>query len=149
MTTPSREIEHFVTDSTLIHLHRHLFLHTTQMDPIFGVLLKSDLPYHSKVTQLDDILRFQLLIFMYDFDKNRLSIGLSWFSERIENVHNQTLSARGKNIHKDSMHLYGLSSSFTFKYISSSSALVRTVSGELWCSAKVGHSHFGRGTKIL
>ena len=43
-----------------------------------------------KILKLDYILKLQQLLFMHDFDMNRLPSGLNWLFQRVENVHNRT-----------------------------------------------------------
>ena len=66
-----------------------------------------------KILKLDDILSLQQLLFMHDFDKNRLPTGLNWLFQRTENVHNRlTLPsfARGLHAQRFNTSTYGLSS---------------------------------------
>ena len=62
-----------------------------------------------KVLKINDILRLQQLLFVQNFDKNRLPTGLNWLFQRTENVHNRLTrfsSARGLHIQKFNTSTY-------------------------------------------
>ena len=133
-------IRHFVTDSTLKHLHHSLFhshltygyiLWSSSTDVKLDWICKLQkrairtftfLKYDDhnskdfrrlKSLNLDDILSLQQLLFMHDFEKNRLPTGLNWLFQRTENVHNRLTClsfARGIHTQRFNTSTYGPSS---------------------------------------
>ena len=134
------KIRHFVNDSALKHLYHSLFhSHLTygcilwssatdvQLDWIrklqkraIRIITVSRYNDHTsehfrnlKILKLDDILSLQQLLFMHDFDSNRLPTSLNWLFQRTENVHNRLTRlslARGLHTQRFNTSTYGLSS---------------------------------------
>ena len=134
------KIRHFVTSSTLKHLYHSLFnshlsygcilwssatdaqldrIRKLQKRAIWTITFSGYNDHTSqhfrdlKILQLDDILSLQKLLFMHDFEMNRLPTRLNWLFQRVENVHNRLTrlsSARGHHSQKFNTTTYGLSS---------------------------------------